>query len=71
MFRGDVAAVLGGLSSVCVLILLGLYLYSGTFLPSTEGAGRAEAAGLWLTWTVLVLVPIATLLDLIVRIARR
>jgi hypothetical protein len=47
-------------SALCVLVLVGVFLYSGTFLPSTEGASSREAWLLWLEWTGIAAFPLLT-----------
>jgi hypothetical protein len=50
-----------GLSSCCLVVLVGVWAYSGSMLPSTEGALSNEVVTIWLFWAALVAVPVLTL----------
>lgn len=66
--------VMLGLSAAtlfCLLVLLGLYAYSGTILPSVENAVGIEALVIWLCWTGLIALPLATALLWAGRISER
>ena len=56
----DMLIGLIGLSSFCLLTLLGLWAYSGSFLPSTSGASIGEALTIWLLWGAVIAIPVAT-----------
>lgn len=58
--RNNFLLALVGLSTLCLLILAGLWRYSGSPLPSTGGAGTFEATLMWLVGTVFIAVPVAT-----------
>ena len=50
-----------GLSSFCLLTLVGIMAYSGSVVPSTQGASTNAAIVIWLFWAALVAVPTVTL----------
>ena len=62
VFKNDFFVALFGLSCFCVLVLVGLYAYSGSLLPSTEGASQSEALEIWLLWIAVAGVPVTALL---------
>ena len=57
---------LSALSLLCLLILVGAFFYTGgfdnggSFLPATQGADAQEATQIWVTWGVVVAVPLIT-----------
>ena len=60
MFRNDYFFALFELSCLCMLLLAGLYSYSGSFLPATSGADRGEVTEIWLLWIAVAGVPLVT-----------
>ena len=57
--------VLSLATPVCLLVLVGLYVYSGSFLPSTVGMSGIEALSIWVGWGLLVAIPPLTILLLL------
>lgn len=60
MFKHDYFFALFALSVFCGLILIGGYFYSGSLLPSTQGAESAEATGIWIGWSIVAGIPATT-----------
>ncbi len=59
-------------SLVCLLFLLGLFIYkSGNLLPSTKGADAGEAAQMWIIWSVAVALPLMTGVLWVFRLTKR
>ena len=53
--------VLTAISSFCLLVLAGLYAYTGgSILPQTQNAPPREVWELWITWSAFVLIPTVT-----------
>jgi len=52
--------ILVALSSICGLILVGGYAYSGSIFPVT-GEGANKDAVTWVLWALLIGIPILTL----------
>jgi membrane protein DedA with SNARE-associated domain len=63
--------ILFALSMLCLLFLLGLYAYSGSFVPWTKGLTAAEARWLWIEWSPIVVIPAVTLIWWLVSWLRR
>jgi len=59
-FESDYLLGLIALSVLCLLILAGLWRYSGSILPSIDGASNGETLVIWLIWAILTGVPVAT-----------
>ena len=57
MYRDDLFIFLVCLSVFCVLLLTGLYLYHGSFLPSLRGASVIETGQIILLWGAAVFGP--------------
>jgi hypothetical protein len=52
---------LSAASLFCLVVLVGLFVYSGgTIMPATQGADAMEAAQTWMMWGVVVAVPVIT-----------
>lgn len=66
MFRGESLLPFIAVSSLCILVLLGGYVYSGSLLPSTRWSSDIGAIAIWVFWTACVLFPILTVV-LVVR----
>jgi uncharacterized membrane protein len=63
---------LTGISLFCVMVLIGLYVYSGgSLLPSTQSADGREATQTWLLWVIVVAVPLITTVLWILRLTTR
>jgi hypothetical protein len=63
---------LTAVSLLCLMILVGLYFYSGgTILPATNGAGPSETLEIWVSWSVIVAVPMITAALWIIRLWQR
>jgi len=71
MFRKGLLFVMIILSLYCLLILAGGFAYSDTILPSTQGNSELGVVLVWSGWTVLVAIPIATMLLLVVGLLKR
>jgi hypothetical protein len=69
MFRNDISLVLIGLSGWCLLVLLGVLAYSGHFYPSVALSSVSDVIK-WVVFLILVIIPIITVCDLIVRYTR-
>jgi hypothetical protein len=61
---------LTGLSFFCLLLLLGLFRYTGSLLPATTGADRSEAVLIWGIWGVMVAVPLVTCTLWVLRLTK-
>jgi hypothetical protein len=59
------------LSCLCLIILAGLWRYSGSILPSADGVPPNEAVLMWLTWAILAGVPLGTLCLWLVLVGRQ
>lgn len=59
-----------GLSLPCLLILAGGWTYSGSLLPSTEGASINEAIVMWVVSALLFAIPIVTICLWVVTVRR-
>ena len=59
------------LVSWSALFLVGLYRYSGSIFPNTEGTGAAETLAMWILWGAFVLPPVAALIWRAIRTAAR
>ena len=63
---------LTAVSLFCVLMLTGLFLYSGgSLLPATQSSDTQEATQTWLMWGVVVTVPLITAVLWILRLSER
>ena len=59
MYRNNALMLnLTAVSLFCLMVLTGLYLYSGSLLPATNGAGALERASIWLLWIALIGLPL-------------
>jgi cytochrome bd-type quinol oxidase subunit 2 len=72
-YRNNVLMLnLTAVSLFCVLVLAGLFLYSGgSLLPATQGSDTQEAMQTWLMWCVTVTVPLITAVLWILRLSER
>lgn len=71
MSNNNFAGCLLALTPFCVVVLAGLYAYTGTYLPSTGAASAAEEVLIWAMWGVLVAVPAMALAVVIANLLRR
>ena len=71
MIKNPIFFLFCGLSFLCGIILWGVYAYSGSVLPSTQGASPAEARSLWIEWGIMVAIPAITILWLFVGLIAR
>ena len=64
--------VLTAISLFCLLVLAGLYRYTGgSILPQTQNATAGEARELWIEWSFLVIIPVLTAVLWAVRLSSR
>lgn len=71
MFPEKWTIALLSLSIICGVIVVAIYLYSGTLLPTPSVAATSkERIWLYITSTPLYLIPIFTVLHLVVRRVR-
>jgi heme/copper-type cytochrome/quinol oxidase subunit 2 len=66
MIKNPVFLIFCGLSVICGMILWGGSVYSGSVLPSTQGAPPAEARSIWIHWGFIVAIPAMTIIWLLV-----
>ena len=71
MLKHPIFWILSALSVVCGLILWGTTVYSGSILPSTQGASPDERRSIWVLWSVIVAIPSITVLWLLVGLIIR
>ena len=65
-------ANLTAISFLCLLVLVGGYLYSGgSLLPSTKGAETPEATQIWIIWGAAAALPLITTVLWLIRLATR
>ena len=55
-------------SSFCLLLLVGIFRYHGSFLPSVRGAEVWEVIEIWFLWAAIVSVPVVTAILWMLRI---
>ncbi len=64
MFRSHRSNVLmlnlTAFSYFCLVILVGLYLYSGSVTPKTAGASSQVTTRIWISWSVVAGLPLIT-----------
>lgn len=63
--------ILTAISILCVMVLIGLYAYSGSFLPNTVQSEGGRATVTWILWGVVAGIPSLTLVLLIGRWFKR
>lgn len=57
-------------SLLCLMILVGGFVYSGgSLLPYTQHAGTEEALGIWIMWGTTVALPLVTSLLWVLRLS--
>ena len=72
MYRNNVLMLnLTAFSLFCAMTLVGLFLYSGTILPATQGAGQTERLLILLLWSLLIGLPLLTAVLWILRLTRK
>ena len=49
---------LAAATMISAVFVCGLYLYSGSVLPSTQGASDSETRSLWIQWGLIVAMPV-------------
>ena len=71
MFRNDTLLVMISLSLICILFLIGLYFYHGSFLPSLKGASSGKRLEILAIWGTSVAIPSLTLGLLLLKFLRK
>jgi hypothetical protein len=59
------------ISALCLFVLVGLFFYSGSLLPATQGADQSDTTQIWIIWGLLVGFPLATSGLWIIKLAWR
>ena len=52
--------ILTAISVLCLVTLVGLYVYSGSVFPSTQQSGEIASLIMWASWVLMAGTPVVT-----------
>lgn len=70
MIQGDKLFVLSVASAFCILILTGLFLYSGSIFPTHKG-GTLDGIIKFGLWSLFVIIPLFTSILLLLKLKKK